>query len=337
MIEILLGPEDLTRIRFARSPLEELVHSVPVLAGTRRLPMHRPWLAMARPRVTGLDLGVLLALARGPRVVPDFLAPSPGAMTGDFADELDDIAATPADAVRASLDELRTPQGLPAALRPLHEHPERELRRLVDTMAAYWRAAIEPVWPRLRALSDADLAHRAHMLTVGGLAKVFADLHPEVEFAPPNRLLIGKPHKAVREPSGRGLMLVPCVFAWPRLLVLHNEPYQPTLTYSPRGIGRLWTDGTGGTDGTHSADTLAQPLGELMGRSRAALLTQLDLPLTTTQLASYLGVSAPAVSQHLAVLRRCRLVTSRRSGRWILHQRTPLAAELLGQSTESTP
>lgn len=325
MIELLFGTDDLTRIRFARSPLEELVHSVPVLAGTRRLPMHGPWLAMARPRVAGLDLGVLLALARGPRIVPDFLAPSPDAMTGDVADELDDLAATPPDVIRASLEELRTSQGLPAELRPLHDHPERELPRLVDTMAAYWRAAVEPVWPRLRSLCDADVAHRAQQLTVGGLDKVFADLHPEVHFAAPNRLLINKPHNAVRTPAGRGLMLVPCVFAWPMLLVLHNEPYQPTLTYAPRGIGQLWTDRTDG-DGT-----LAQPLGELMGRSRAALLAQLDLPLTTTQLAAYLGVSAPAVSQHLAVLRRCRLVTSQRSGRWILHQRTPLAAELLGQ------
>ncbi|MFJ5712504.1 hypothetical protein [Streptomyces sp. NPDC093105] len=66
---------------------------MPVLAGTRRLPMHSPLLATARPHVAGLDLGVLLALARGPRIVPDFLAPSPYAMTGDVADELDDIAA----------------------------------------------------------------------------------------------------------------------------------------------------------------------------------------------------------------------------------------------------
>ncbi|MEU5219539.1 DUF5937 family protein [Streptomyces sp. NPDC020807] len=331
MIEILFGPDDLTRIRFARSPLEELVHSVPVLAGTRRLPMHGPWLAMARPRTTGLDLGVLLALARGPRIVPDFLAPSPAAMTGDVADELDDIAATPADVVRASLEELRTPQGLPAELRPLHDDPGRELPRLVDTMAAYWRAAVEPVWPRLRALCDADVAHRARQLTVGGLDKVFADLHPEVRFSAPNRLLVDKPHDAVRTPAGKGLLLVPCVFAWPRLLVLHNEPYQPALTYAPRGIGQLWADRD---DLASPADgALVQPLGELMGRSRAALLAQLDLPLTTTQLASYLGVSAPAVSQHLAVLRRCRLVTSERAGRWVLHQRTPLAAELLGQPT----
>ncbi|MEV7568932.1 ArsR/SmtB family transcription factor [Streptomyces tanashiensis] len=327
MIEIIFGPDDLTRIRFARSPLEELVHSVPVLAGTRRAVVHGPWLEFAAGRVRGLDLRVLLALARGPRVVPDFLAPPPQALTGDLRDELDAIAATPASAVRTALEELGTGERLPAVLRPLYEDPERELPGLVDTMAAYWRAAVEPVWPRLRALHDADIAHRAGQLTTGGLARVFEDLHPEARFEK-DRLMVDKPlHSARRSADGSGLLLVPCVFAWPRLLVLHNEPYQPTLTYSPRGIGRLWTD--------EAAGRTAEPLGELMGRSRAALLAHLDLPVSTSQLAAYLDLTSAAVSQHLSVLRRCRLVTSRRSGRWVLHQRTALADELLGTPARS--
>ncbi|MFD3541438.1 DUF5937 family protein [Streptomyces sp. NPDC058662] len=320
MIELLLGPDDLARIRFALSPLEELVHSVPVLTGSGRPMVHRPWRARALPAVAGLDLRVLAALTCGPRFVADFLAPPPEAMSGRFADELDAVAATPAEAVVDSLEELRTGQGLPEALRPLYDHPERELPRLVDTMAAYWRAAVEPVWPRLRSLSDADVAHRARRLTAGGLDRVFEDLHPEVAYAA-GQLSVDKPrHDAVRSASGAGLLLVPCVFAWPRLLVLHNPPRQPTLTYSPRGIGQLWSP---------PGDTGPQPLAELMGRSRAALLVHLDLPVSTTQLAAYLGVSSAAVSQHLAVLRRCHLVTSQRSGRWMLHQRTALATELL--------
>ncbi|MEU4067295.1 DUF5937 family protein [Streptomyces wedmorensis] len=326
MIEIIFGPDDLTRIRFARSPLEELVHSVPVLAGTRRTVVHRPWLEFATGRVRGLDLRVLRALAQGPRIVPDFLAPPPEALTGVFGDELEAIAATPGAVVRTALEELGEGDRLPAVLRPLYEDPERELPGVVDTMAAYWRAAVEPVWPRLRALHDADIAHRAGQLTTGGLAKVFDDLHPEARYEV-DRLLVDKPaHSARRSAGGAGLLLVPCVFAWPRLLVLHNEPYQPTLTYSPRGIGRLWTE--------ERAGATAEPLGELVGRSRAALLAHLDLPLSTSQLAAYLDLTSAAVSQHLSVLRRCRLVTSRRSGRWMLHQRTPLAGELLGEPTQ---
>ncbi|MFG2332771.1 DUF5937 family protein [Streptomyces sp. NPDC048604] len=326
MIDIRLGADDLTRVRFARSPLEELIHSIPVLAGTRGSALHRPWVSMTRPRVAGLDLGVLLALTRGPRILPDFLAPEPDRLTGTLADELDAIEATAPEEVVRSLEEMRPdwPDGLlPAELRPLYERPARELGRLTTAMRAYWAAAIEPVWPRLRALHDADLEHRAQQLTTGGLAAVFANLHPGAEFE--NGLLrIDKPQlTAVRDASGTGLVLVPCSFAWPKLLVLYNEPYQPTLTYSPRGIGTLWEN---------TPQSEREPLGELLGRNRAALLAHLDLPTSTTQLAAYLGVSPAAVSQHMAVLRRARLVTSRRTGRWVLHQRTPLASELLAAS-----
>jgi DNA-binding transcriptional ArsR family regulator len=35
---------------------------------------------------------------------------------------------------------------------------------------------------------------------------------------------------------GRGLLLVPCAFAWPDVIVRTADP-QPTVTYSPHGLG----------------------------------------------------------------------------------------------------
>jgi hypothetical protein len=34
----------------------------------------------------------------------------------------------------------------------------------------YWQAAVEPFWPRLRALSTADLTYRMEQFANGGLA-----------------------------------------------------------------------------------------------------------------------------------------------------------------------
>ena len=62
----------------------------------------------------------------------------------------------------------------------------------------------------------------------------------------------------------------------------------------------------------------ADPLIALVGRTRASLLTTLGLPRTTTQLASQLALSPPAVSQHLKVLKEAGLVTGRRRGRMVL-------------------
>jgi DNA-binding transcriptional ArsR family regulator len=116
------------------------------------------------------------------------------------------------------------------------------------------------------------------------------------------------------------------VFAWPSLVV-DTSPQRPTLIYSPRGVGQVW-------DG--SARSATQPVADLLGRSRAELLARLDFPLSTTQAARDLGLSAASVSEHLSVLRRAGLVTSRRSGRRVLYQRTALGTELLGAASSRT-
>jgi len=120
--------------------------------------------------------------------------------------------------------------------------------------------------------------------------------------------------------GGRGLLLVPCVFAWPDVIVLTAQPNVPTVSYSPRGLGRLWEEHPA------PADTA---LANVLGRTRAALLTQLDLPMSTTQAATQLALSAPTLSVHLQALRAAGLLSSRRDGRQVLYARTELGDRLL--------
>ena len=58
----------------------------------------------------------------------------------------------------------------------------------------------------------------------------------------------------------------------------------------------------------------------------------LRCPASTAALARSLDVSASAVSQHLAVLRRCGLVDRTRSGREVLYQTSDLGLTLLKPS-----
>jgi len=67
----------------------------------------------------------------------------------------------------------------------------------------------------------------------------------------------------------------------------------------------------------------------VIGRSRANLLSALDAPRSTTELARQLTLSPGAVSQHLSALRRAGLLTAARHGRSVLYIRTPLAERLL--------
>jgi len=318
---MVLTPRDLARVRFARSPLEEVTCSISVLAGRKGATLHGPWLAAAKPRLAGLDLSLLDALtARGNRY-PGFILPPPKGADATFADEVARMRATDPAEVRRELD-LCWPDGdLPARLKALYDDPERHLGELAQVYTRYWEAAIEPVWPRIRALHDADLAHRSAALTAGGLDRLFAELHPQIEYADDRLRLHMSAHNVSFAAAGAGVLLIPCVFIWPKIAVFDTDDYQPAIAYPARGIGTVW--------GTEPPPAKVTPLASLVGRSRAALLVLLELPCSTTQLAETLGVTAPTVSEHLAVLKRSNLVSARRAGRTVLYERTTLGSRLL--------
>jgi DNA-binding transcriptional ArsR family regulator len=97
---------------------------------------------------------------------------------------------------------------------------------------------------------------------------------------------------------------------------------------------RVRHEGTGDRMATVPEDCVAEDqavcrLGRVVGRSRAVLLRLLEVPMTTTELARVLGQSPGTVSGHLAVLHGTGLLTSWRSGRAVLYQRTPLAELVL--------
>jgi len=299
--------------------MQELVTSVKVLFAPAPADLHRRWADTVRPRTAALRLDGLRALVGNPRYLPDFLFPPPDRMDIRFDTELERVRATPPELVRVEVDRVRAGTSLAPALRELYDDPERGLGTLADQLAAYWRTAVAPVWPRLRRLLDADLDYRSAQLTSGGVARMLDNLHPQLRYADDALRIRWSRWNSSSDLRGTGLLLVPCVFAWPALTVTKDVD-QPMLTYAPRGIGRVWS----GTSGVGT-----QRMARLLGRRRAALLALLDLPVSTTALAAQLDLTAAAVSEHLSVLRDAGLVTSRRSGRSVLYQRTPLATQLL--------
>jgi DNA-binding transcriptional ArsR family regulator len=321
MIEIVLAHTDLARVRFAHSPVAELVASLRVLHDPGRQHMYGGWLSAVQGRLSELRLDLLTALAPTGRYLPAFLLPPPTGPWGVLADQLDAVAATPPAAVRAELEKVRDGRPLPAVLRPLYQDPVTHLPTVVQEMQRYWQVALQPVWERLRALSMADLAYRMEQFASGGLARVLKDLHPDIAFDR-DLLQIDKPHHCHHhfDLAGTGIVLVPCVFTWPTLSVDCCGVDQPVLVYPPRGVAELWRE--------PSAEQ-SDPLAALVGRTRARLLAVLGLPRTTTQLAEQLDLSPAAVSQHLRILKETALVTARRRGRMVLYQRTAAATALL--------
>ncbi|MFG3094930.1 winged helix-turn-helix domain-containing protein [Streptomyces sp. NPDC048202] len=99
-----------------------------------------------------------------------------------------------------------------------------------------------------------------------------------------------------------------------------SPPDSPQLAYPARGTGTLWE--TRPTTGTHA-------LIPVLGRSRTLLLTELESPASTTELAHRTGLSPAGVSQNLTAPRDAGLVSAHRAGRAVLYARTGAAESLL--------
>lgn len=331
MFEARFTAHDVSHLRFAFSPLWETVASLRVLQAPGRHALHLPWATEARAAIqaAGLDLSLPFALVPPTSYIADFVTPPPTTPLPDFADELATVAATPRELVIDNVGEmaafhtgnLRDRTHTEALWAAMLAEPERYLAELVDVLRAYWELVIEPHWPRLRALLDSDVLYRSRELARGGANGVFADLHPDVRWDGA-ALTVAKKYCKTVVLEGQGMVLVPCAFAWPSVLILEGEPWQLTLIYPARGVATLWETGECTPTGLAGA----------LGRTRAELLAALAGPAATGELANRLGVTAGAVSQHIAVLRGAGLVVTQRVGRRTVHARTSLADALVAAS-----
>jgi DNA-binding transcriptional ArsR family regulator len=322
MIRYRFGRDDLLRTRFAVSPLFEVVWSTHVLRRPARAPLHRPWVAAARARLAGLDWGLLDWVANGYGdfgFVPDFITPPPTAPFADLDGELERVRATAPGQVAREIGRRFEGHEVPAVVRPLLDDPPAALPDLTAVMRAYWGRAIEPWWPAIRAVLEADIVHRSRRLTAGGALEVFARLHRAVRWRD-GAVEVEHRHDRAVDLRGRGLLLVPTVFAWPEVFAMVDEPWQPALIYTPRGAGALWAP---------PAEPDPGALDALLGRRRAAILRALGAPATTQDLAERLRASPAGVNEHLGVLRRAGLVRAQRDGRRVRYARTAAGEQLL--------
>ncbi|MGH9251312.1 MAG: DUF5937 family protein [Acidimicrobiales bacterium] len=327
MIQVRLRLGDLGRMRFAHSPLVEVAESLYMLSSGNVEPVHRAWYAAIRERLRSIDLELLQAVVPARSFIADFLLPGATYPARTMADQVRLVACLPAELMRRDIETAWQGEPLPARAQELAAAGADGPALVADALWEYWTVAVEPFWRDLRAVLDDDVAFRAAALTRSGLRDVLADLHPQISIRD-EELRIDKRHTWQQDLSGAGLLLVPSVFTWPNVIFEAGAGGPASLTYAARGVGKLW-----GASDAQAVDDDA--LGALLGRSRAAILTYLEIPHSTTELALKLGQSPPSISQHLSVLRRSSLVTSWRSGRSVMYRRTTLAASIVEASGSS--
>ena len=97
---------------------------------------------------------------------------------------------------------------------------------------------------------------------------------------------------------------------------------RPKVIYRSDGIARLWERPVEPDPDRAMAD--------LLGGTRAALLTRLTSPMSIGELSRELHWSEATVSHHLMILLRAGRVDRSRRGRQVFYRRTTLGASLAG-------
>jgi DNA-binding transcriptional ArsR family regulator len=308
-----VSTDSLAGSRFVISPLAETTASLLALeGGTAAHPGERQWLdahhAAYRDYVKDHPvIPALIRVAAGHRWIPMLItaAPvSPG--ESSFRDELRHIADLQPDEVAADLEE--------AGFKTAADDLPRKAAELLEWV---WANTVLPYWATRRAIIEADIAARTTQLGRGGWAEALSAMRPGTRWLGDGRLQINALDRPPREISGAQLFFVP-VTPSTRGWVAWDEPRRYALIYQCSGV----------LAGHGIRAAIPETLAALLGPARAAILTLLATPKTTTQLVALTGQRLGSVGRHLQILLAAGLLERRRAGRSVLYRRSP-AGDLL--------
>ncbi|AXE78633.1 MULTISPECIES: DUF5937 family protein [Streptomyces] len=190
----------------------------------------------------------------------------------------------------------------------------RWIRRLFEDCD---QAFFADTWRRVQVQLVADARHKTDLLRRKGLGEAVGAVSPALSIdeagtrISADKLTEGRTDAA--DPAiGPGLTLIPSTFGWPHLNLLHAPGWRPVIHYpvhhpelpSPASVELLQL----------RMEALAHPMRMRLCRHLARSAH------TTGELADTYGITAPEVSRHLTVLKKAGLVTTRRRGRYVLHQ-----------------
>ncbi|WP_406400486.1 DUF5937 family protein [Streptomyces sp. NBC_00879] len=189
------------------------------------------------------------------------------------------------------------------------------------------QAFFADTWRRIATQLASDARHKTELLRHRGLAEALHAVSPALAVdedhtrISADKLADGRT-TAVDPVVGAGLSLIPSSFGWPHLMVLHAPGWRPVIHY-PVGSPAL--------PGPAPVELLKLRMEALAHPMRMRLCRNLArAPYTTSELADTYGITAPEVSRHLAVLKKAGLISTRRRGRYVLHQLDVTAVARLG-------
>ena len=301
MSRVVFGPEDLIKVRVVAGagPIAETVFALDVVDRPGNAALGS-WMQHVNVQINGRS-DVIRTLTRSLRPVPDLLW------------ALESPLAPPQNAKLRSV-------GLSSS-------------EVLTAIHGFCQLAVMPIWARVRRYLEAERDTRGRILMTGGLDRLLGTLHPQMRWEPPVLEIPDERDTELRL-DGRSLLLAPSLFMCHRPAVLIGATGlggQPILSFSTppnlKAANELWGP----------RDRNDQALSALIGKTRAAVLDALTDSSTTGELATRLGISAAAVSQHTGVLRAAGLISTRRNRNTVLHTLTTMGRVMLAGQMVSEP
>jgi DNA-binding transcriptional ArsR family regulator len=282
-----------------------------VAALQRQDPVFRGWQRSAATRLP-TAARPLLELVPPSATGPLFLDP----ITTGLAEGLELVRAAPASLVTAELQRVSGSRPPTPWLRSLAARDREASLDLDLALRLAHHCLTADAWPRIMTAFRSELAWRSRLIAELGVQAALSALHPSITW---NGTVLQV--EATSEwdfyPCGAGLTLMPSPL-WTGRPLLAPQPDGAVLVVYPALAPLPLIDAP-----------VSDPLAELLGHTRAALLGLTFTERSTGELARELGVSAATVSGHTKALRAAGLIVSARAGKSVLHSLTPLGGRLL--------
>ncbi|WP_441248265.1 helix-turn-helix domain-containing protein [Kitasatospora sp. McL0602] len=303
----------LSRSRFALSPLAETLASTILLGRPCTDPWLHPWhtrhlgafdaLLDADPFAKGL-----VRLLGSTKWLPGFVVIAPsGGMRTVLATELAEVTRISDTEARAELEAAVAHSWKQHDLNWLTGHGWAA--RTADLFRYVWRNCVLPDWPRRRALLERDVTYRAGLLAAYGWPRALEQMSRGSGWVGADAIRFSNRPGPDHVVADEGMLFVP-VSASSGTWLCDATPGRIALVYPARGSA------------TTAHPSPEHALGRLIGTGRAAILTELERPATSSELAAQLGLSLGTVGGHLAVLREADLIAGTRVGRRVVYRRT---------------
>ncbi|MDZ5619435.1 helix-turn-helix domain-containing protein [Nocardioides sp. HM23] len=309
MIVADLDASTLARMTIRPSPVHEVIGWLRLIASGDRHPVYGRANASDRAALRGPDVSLVAAMVAGGGYQPDLLTPVAGC--GDvqtaFGDQLDAVAA--ADQAQSATEVAWWSAGRPAPRRVRDAVDRGDLGRLAARGLAAARRAMGDRWESVTGMLERSTHEAAATAAREGVGAVLDGMHRDVRWTG-GELRIAKPFDESVRYRDQELVLSPSVLTWPRLTVQVVHESRGSVVFPATAFGEGRHRGGGGG------------LGELLGSSRAALLRDLDVPRTTTELSARHSLAKATVSHHLGALAAAGLLVASRRGRHVDYRRS---------------